>query len=246
MNPSSFALALLVLSFPMFAGITAAQTANDQKHRMAVTGHGEASGKPDIATITVGVVAQAANADDAVQQNSEIATRLFERLRAAGIEERDMQTSSFDVQPQYAQEQPDFPRQADGNVLPEITGYRVSNQVRIRVRQLDRVGTLLDELVQAGSNQIYGIQFSVADPKPLADKAKRSAVEDAFRVAKLYADAAGVELGGMLTLSEQIDQPQQPMGYARAMMAESSVPIAAGEYTVEATVHVEFEFKPRQ
>ena len=147
-----------------------------------------------------------------------------------------MQTSNFSVQPQYKQGQP-------GQQRAEIVGYQVSNQVRVQVRKLDALGPLLDGAVGEGANQMQGVSFSVAEPDPLLDEARRQAMADARRKAELYAKAAGVDVGRVLLIQE--DTPRLPEPLYRGMMmargaASDAVPVAAGEQEFHASITVTY------
>ncbi|MEM9364506.1 MAG: SIMPL domain-containing protein [Planctomycetota bacterium] len=210
--------------------------ADEIPRTIRVMGTGTAAGVPDIAMVNLGVTTEDAQASAAVKSNSRVVSKLLQMLSLQGIEERDTQTKGFNVRPVYSRDN------NRNRSAPQISGYSVSNQIRIRVRELDNLGRLLDELVAAGSNQISGISFDIDDPIKLQDAAKQAAVKDAMRVAKLYADAAGVRVGSLISLSESSSASQPPMPMARmAMAAEASaVPIAEGEKTITATIEAVF------
>lgn len=199
---------------------------------IVVEGSGMATAAPDMATVTAGVETAAETAADALRANGEAMRRVFERLEAAGIDRRDIATTSFDVDPRYAD------RRSAGDQAPRIVGYRVSNDVVVRVRQLDSLGTLLDALVSAGANRIGSIAFGLADPDELEDEARRAAVADATRKARLYAEAAGVDLGPLLRIDDTSWRGGPvPRPDMRALAAEA-VPIAEGERAVTAGVRM--------
>jgi uncharacterized protein YggE len=202
---------------------------------ISVAGEGRVAAAPDLATIQTGVVTHARQAREAVSANNEATERLLATLEEHGIAAKDVQTSSFDVRPEYE-------RDARGVSQPEIVGYRVTNQVRVRVRDLARLGRVLDAVVQAGSNQISGIVFDIDDPTDLLDAARKRAVADARRRAELYAAAAGVRVGRVLTISEEslYRPPPQPLARAAAMEMQAAVPVATGEQEPRARVHVLF------
>jgi hypothetical protein len=219
-------LAALALSAPVHAEEPAPRT-------ITITGEGEATAVPDIAWIDTGVVTEGKTAAEALAANTEAMEAVFKGLEEAGIEKRDMQTSQFSVYPVYEQMKPE-----DGPQTPKIGGYRVQNQLTLKVRDLDALGGILDKVVTLGSNQLSGIRFSIDEPKPLIDKAREAAVEDALRKAKLYARAAGVSLGQIMTITESGGGMPAPM-YMKASMAmerDASVPVAAGEQTLSSSV----------
>jgi hypothetical protein len=192
-----------------------------------------------MATISTGVVSEAATAKDALAKNNAAMAAVIATLKNASVAEDDIQTSNFSVQPKYP------PYQPNQTAAPRIVGYTVSNQVTAAVKDLKKLGAVLDGLVQAGSNQINGISFDVAEPKPMLDEARKKAVADARAKAELYASAAGVSLGRVVQIAESASvMPPQPMyRMAMAPAAAESVPIAAGQQTVAANVSVTFEIQ---
>ncbi|HAH09417.1 MAG TPA: hypothetical protein DCL54_02525 [Alphaproteobacteria bacterium] len=210
------------------------------EHRMArtisVNGEGEAYGRPDQASISTGVTSEAATAQAALSANTAQMTQVIAELKKAGIEDKDIQTSNFSVSPVYENEQPGIPRR------PKISSYRVSNSVSILVRDLSKMGAILDQVVQLGSNEVGGINFSIKDTKALMTEAREAAIADAKARAETYAKAAGVSVGRVLSISEGGAQAPVPMFAARAVALESApVPIEAGQQQVSATVSVVFE-----
>jgi len=200
---------------------------------ITVVGTGEAYGKPDIAHVQVGVVTEGATAAEALRKNNEAMGRLLTMLRKRGIEDRDFQTARFNISPRYkydkTQQEP-----------PIIAGYQVTNEVNVKVRKLSTLGEFLDETVSLGANQIRGISFDVADPAKLFDEARRKAMADAQHRAGIYAEAAGLKLGGPISIEEQAGRTA-PYPVARAeTMAAQSVPVAPGEQTF--TIHVTVSF----
>jgi len=206
---------------------------------IAVSGLGEVKTRPDMATISTGVVSEAATAKEALAKNNAAMAAVIAALKNAGVAEDAIQTSDFSVSPKYP------PYQPNQTTAPRIVGYTVSNQVTAKVKDLAKLGGILDTLVQSGSNQINGIAFGVDEPKAQLDEARKKAVADARARAELYAEAAGVSLGKVIQISESTAvMPPVPM-YRReaAMAADSSVPIAAGTQMVSATVSITFEIQ---
>lgn len=205
---------------------------------VTVVGSGKASAKPDLAEIQVGVVTQATTAAKALKDNTHAMTELFKAVKARGVADKDMQTSNFSINPMYRRGN----QQADHG--PEIVGYQVNNQIHIKVRQLASLGDVLDDVVTAGSNQIHGISFSVAEPAGLLDEARRKAMADARRKAELYAKAANVSLGDVLLIEEQSPHIPRPMfGAAPMARAAEAVPIATGEQDFGASITVTYRLK---
>ena len=197
---------------------------------MTVVGRGEAHGRPDLAVVTVGVVTQASTAAEALSANTGAMRALMEVLQKHEIESRDIQTVRFDVTPQRRHDQ-------RGRAEPEIVGYQVTNQVRVRLRDLQRLGTLLDEMVREGANRVQNVVFAVDDPQPLEDEARRQAVADARRKAELYAEAAGVTLGPTVRIQDQwVGIPRPPEPQFRALAVQEAVPVEPGELTITAQI----------
>ncbi len=218
---------------------TAATPAHSQEMKMprviSLTGHGESRMVPDMAVVNAGVSSEAATAAEALKANTEAMNKVMAALKGSGIADRDIQTSNFSVQPRY-----DY---NNNNSQPRLTGYIVSNTVTVSVRKIDSLGTLLDQLVQSGSNQINGVSFDVTDPQAALDEARKLAMADATRKAKLYAEAAGVSLGPIMSVAEG-QRYELPMR-SRAMMAEAAapVPVAAGEQVLAIDVNVVWEIR---
>lgn len=204
---------------------------------ITVSGQGTASGAPDMATINTGVTTKDPVAKEALARNSRAMKKIIELLKSRNIGDKDIQTSGFSVYPEYRRQ----PRSggAQSNV---IEGYRVSNNVSVKVRNISRLGEILDALVEAGSNQISGVSFSVSEPRPLLDEARKQAVDDARGRAELYAAATGVRVGKVISISEQAIQTPRPQFQRMAMAAEAmSVPIARGEQDVNASINIMYE-----
>ena len=205
---------------------------------VSLSGHGEVRSTPDIAFVTAGVTTQGTTAAEALAANTKAMTDLFAALKDAGIEDKDIQTSNFSVQPRY-----DF----SNNQAPKLVGYDVSNNVTVKLKKIETMGALLDKLVQSGSNQITGISFDVSKPDEAMDEARKLATQDATRKAKLYAQAMGIELGNVVQISEGSSAGPSPVPFVRgaAMMKADAapVPVAAGEQTIAADVNIIWEIK---
>ena len=213
--------------------------ADDSKapRTMALSGHGEVRVAPDMAMVTVGALSQSATAADALKANTASMQAIFAILKKAGIEDRDIQTSNFTVQPHY-----DYNNNNSGEP-PRIVGYDVSNSVMIAVRKLDAVGALLDKVVSVGSNQISGIQYQVAKPDAALDEARKLAVVEATRKAKVYSAASSVQLGDILSIAEGGGNQPPIVMQAKTIRAgeASDVPIAQGEQTISVDVNIVWE-----
>jgi len=222
-------LALLALqSSPSFA--------SDQpdKRTLSLTASGAVKTTPDKVDISTGVTSEAKTAREALDQNTDAMAKVVRALKEDGIEPKDIQTTNFSVNPVYEQK-------AEGRP-PLVIGYRVTNQVRISLHDIKKLGAILDKVVSLGANQIDSIEFGVEEPEALKDEARKLAIKNVSENAKLYADAAGVGLGPILAISEEESsyQPRYAAGAARMEMAKD-VPIEAGTATVEVRVSVTWE-----
>ncbi len=235
---------VFAMAFVAAAGMPV-QAGEQARRTLSLSGHGEVRAQPDIAIVRLGVEKQAREARVALRAASEAMTAVFAVLKDKwNVAEKDMMTSGFSVTPQYV-----YPKKAyEQEKGPKLVGYRVSNMLTVRVRDLKALGGILDELVRSGSNRISGISFTIDDPQPLRDEARRRAVRDALRKARLYAKEAGFALGPVLTMTERgssVPVPR-PMVAARvkAMAAEAlPVPVAAGEQAVTADVSMTWEIR---
>lgn len=205
---------------------------------MTISATGTASAAPDIARINMGVQTQAKTANAALADNNKRMSALLTALKQTGLAEKDIQTSQFSVSPQYANR-----RSSSGSYdePPLVIGYQVSNQVHVIIRDLDKLGVVLDKVVADGANRMNGISFSFDDPQPLMDEARRKAVAEANRKAALYAQAAGIALGRILTFNEQGGGQPRPMMAMARMESMSAVPIAVGESEISASVSITYE-----
>lgn len=229
MKSAALAGAIALLAAAAYSSVQAAEAVMAPR-TITVSGDAEVASKPDQARLSAGVVTQADTAAAALTANSTAMNRVFAALRAAGIPENRMQTSNFSVQPQYPPFRPD-------NQEPQrIIGYQVSNTVTVVVDDLTKVGPTLDALVRSGANQLGGIQFTIADPKPLAERARTLAVVDGAAKARTLATAAGVTLGPLMSIQETSSvRPIPVFAMARAVAAEAT-PIAEGEERVGVNV----------
>lgn len=199
---------------------------------MVVTGTGRVSAAPDMARVVFGVEVTAPTADRALRGASKRIAEALAILERFGIAPADVQTRSVALNPRYAQ-------RSGGNPL-KVVGFAASNTLSVTVRDLGRLGAVLDAVVKGGANRIHAISFSLADPAEQAAAARRAAVADAMARARTLADAAGVRLGPILEIAEQGGQAPVVPVRARAEFAAAEVPIAEGEVTVSATVTLRF------
>jgi len=230
-------VAALALITPAMAQETVpATTAALTGTRLDIVASGEVSAVPDIATIGAGVVTQAPTAAAAMSDNARRTAATVAAIRKAGVADRDIQTTSVSLSPQY--------RYAE-NQPPAITGYQASSRVSVRFRDVKAAGPILDSLVSSGANQIDGPVLSVDKPEPLLDQARQKAVAAAKARAELYARAAGLQVKRIVAISEGSSEPfpiVRPMPQmAMARSKEADTMIEAGEQRMSVSLAVTFE-----
>lgn len=233
-------LPLLLAGAIAFPHVAAAQeaTSNRPVPRIVVAGEGEAAVAPDMAILSLSVMREAETAREAMNQANEAMAAVIAAMKEQGIEARDLQTAGLQINPRYV-----YPKN-DGEEQPRIVAYQVSNTLTVRVRDIAKVGEVIDRSVTLGVNQGGSISFTNDDPAKALEEARKRAVEDAMARARTLAQAAGVNLGGILEISEQsFNAPPMPM-MARAARMEAafdSVPVEAGENSYRINVNVTFE-----
>lgn len=202
---------------------------------LSVAVQAESRRVPDVATISAGVVTQAADANAAMRDNATQMEKVMAAIRAAGIAERDIQTSGISVQPQY--------RYAE-NTPPTITGYQATNTVNLKVRDVAKLGKVLDALVANGANQINGPTFEVDKPDAAYDEARLAALKKAEARAQTYANATGMRVRRVVSINEGGAMPP-PMPMMRAMAsdayAKAETSVSPGETVLSVHLDVVFE-----
>ncbi len=202
---------------------------------LSITADARVERAPDVADLSAGVVTQAATASEALRANADRMSAVVAALKRAGVADRDVQTSSLNLQPQYKYQD---------NLPPVLTGYQASNTVSLRMRKLGDMGRIIDALVTVGANQISGPNFRVDQPDAALDEARAAAIAKARARAELYARAAGLHVKRILSIGENGSAPYPvPMYAARAqsMAMDKSTPVASGEVELTASVSVVFE-----
>ncbi|MBX9617597.1 MAG: SIMPL domain-containing protein [Hyphomicrobiales bacterium] len=234
-------IALAIAAACSTTSLHAADGDGAEPARLSLTGRGEAHATPDIATLTIGVVTQGANARDAAQANNRAMNEAVNSLKAGGVEARDLQTSNYTIQPLYTSD-------PNRSTTPRIASYRATNTLIVQIRDLTKVGDLLERAVSLGANTVSGPNFSLADPEMKRNEARKAAMADALARAKLYAEGLGFRLGRVLMVREG-----ETFARARALSAEvraaalpAPPPIEAGESTISANVSVDWEILPLQ
>jgi len=235
----------LIASLSAFAAVSPAQAierlidiANDRW--IEVAGEGAVSAAPDFALVTLGVTTTGKSVGEAMAANAKAANALVSVIKNEGVAPVDIQTSNIAISPMFSQ----LPRDEQGP--PTITGYSVSNHLTVTVRDLPRLGPLLDKAVAAGANSAYGVSFGHNDLSALLDRARPLALADARRKAEIYAKAGGANLGRLMTMTEEAG-PRAPVAFvsrAYAQAAAAPTPIEAGEDKLTVTVTARFELTP--
>ena len=211
-----------------------------------VSGAGTVTVAPDLAVLTVGVEARASNVQEALTEAAGAMTDIVSMLEAEGVESEDIQTRSFSINPQYTwRERTDD----EGGRYNErvLTGYTVNNRATVRMRDLDRVGEMVDLVARAGGDltRIEGVSFTVQDPEPHRAEAREAAVKQAMAKAEQFARDAGVTLGRVVLISEgggSVPAPRfltESLGLSVAA-AEVTTPISEGELEIRAIVQMVF------
>ena len=200
---------------------------------VTVTGEATVAVAPDAAVIRIGVTSQGKTAREASEANAKQMTAVLAAIKESGIADRDIQTSSLSLQPQY---------DPNKSGTARLIGFQVNNQVTIKIRDIGKLPAVLDRAIAAGANEMSGIEFVVSEQSKLLDQARDEAIADARRKAELYANAAGVKVGRVVAIS------RGRFGSAAAPVcrrcAPARFPIAPGEQTLRAVVTVSYELTP--
>ena len=205
---------------------------------LSVSAQAEASRVPDVASLSTGVVSQAADANAALRANAEQMDKVMGAIKAAGIAAKDIQTSGINVNPQY---------KYTDNQPPAITGYQASNTVSIKVREIGKLGKVLDALVASGANQVNGPSFEIDQHEAVYDEARRAALAKAQERAAMYAKSLDMQVRRIVSISEgggfQPPRPVMMMAKAEAFDRAASSPVSPGETTLTANLDVVFELQ---
>lgn len=210
--------------------LPAAQIAYAESAQITVTGEATVAVAPDMAVVSLGVTTTGKTAAEAMEANSSAMTAVMDRLRNAGVSETDLQTATLQLNPNW--------NSSSSSSAQSITGYTASNQVSVRLRALDTLGTVLDAAISDGANTLNGVSFDLANKRPVQDQARGAAVKDAIARATLLAEAAGVKLGKIAAITEG-GAAAGPTPMFR--MDAASVPVAAGELEITQSVTLTFD-----
>ncbi|MGF1649928.1 MAG: SIMPL domain-containing protein [Hyphomicrobiaceae bacterium] len=220
-------LALFLVSLVM---PTALAHADKSPRTITIHASGSVAAEPDQALISTGVSTQGRTAADALTANSKLMANVIDGLKALGIAPQDMQTADFSINERYTS--------APGQEA-RVTGYEVRNSLSVRVRNLAQLGEVLDKATALGANQFGGLTFLVSEAETLTDAARKAAVTNARRRAETLAQAAGVALGDIISITEGGAAMPRPMPMARGMIeAAQSVPIEAGQNELRTSVEI--------
>lgn len=226
----------LATAAPVAAGESPVRT-------ITVIGRGEVKAQPDTANTNIGVEVTAPTVDEAMAQAKERMAALLAALKALGIAEKDIQTSNFSVYFERTSTDMPTPRSEGGNAQQMPGFYRVSNMVQVTIRDLEQVGEVLETAVKAGANNIWGINFSVSDPATLEAAARENAVKDARARAEALAGLHGVELGGVMAVSEVVGGATPVFMEAAKALGGGGAPVEPGELTLSTQIQVVYAIK---
>jgi uncharacterized protein YggE len=229
-----------ILASTMIAALAAPALAQQfqQPPTLTVFGDGVATAAPDIAVVTLGVISESATAKDALAANATDMTAVISAITDAGIATKDIATSGLSVNPVYSDPS------KDPNGRSQVTGYRVQNQVTVKIRDLAQSGPLLDKVVTAGANRVTGIDFDIDKASALRDEAMKAAITEARRKAELMAEAAGVQLGAIQSVQTSEGGGVPIFRAQMAMKADVSTPVMGGEQQITANATLVYLIEP--
>ncbi|WP_040604185.1 SIMPL domain-containing protein [Sagittula stellata] len=223
---------LVAMTGPAFAQETPGQAPAQAPGRMTVSGEAKVVATPDMAVLRLGAQGRGETAAEAMDSTSAAVSAILARLQELGVAENDIKTTSLNLS-----EERRWNREQEVEVFE---GYLAENIVEVRVRDLDSLGAILGDVLDEGANRMQGLQFTLQDPREVEDEARRRAVADARAKAELYAEAAGVSLGTLVTLTDSATPIVRPMDLAEPVVMEAraakDVPVAAGEIEIRAEV----------
>lgn len=232
-------LGAAILSVALHTERAQAQTpdtgAEARRTDIGVNGTGRVFAQPDTAVVNVGVEITAPTLTSALKQANENMTQVLDAIKGQGVDAKDIQTTTFNVYPITSE-----PKEGE---TPQVTAYRVSNVATVKVRQINNVGQVLDAALTAGANFVGSILFTVDDPTKYQEQARTLAVKDAMAKAKTLADAAGVKLGKIVTITELGGgvQPLYRQVFVEAAVPSAAPPIETGQNEIAVTVEMHFE-----
>jgi uncharacterized protein len=230
------ALCIGALAAALLAHGASAQTSSDARFAattLDLSGHGEARQPPDLATIDLGVSATAPTAVEAMAQNAAVMTKVIAAMRAKGVAEHDIATSTLSLAPQYV-----YPQ----GQAPQLTGYQATNRITVTLSDLTQVGPVVDAGVAGGANEAGQISFGLKNRASAENFARLAAIKALDDKAQVMADAAGYHIRRLVNLSEASAASfPQPIAAMARMQAAPATPVETGEVVVSVDVHGEFE-----
>ncbi len=213
-----------------------------EKNILTLTGRGTVLAKPDIAYISTGVLSEAKTPIEGLEDNNAKMQSIFKLLEKAGIEKKHLQTSNFNIQPIYSHYRA---KPGKAQRPPQISGYRIQNNLTVKIIDLQTIGKILTALVQSGSNQLGNIRFDVSNKQELLMEARKKAVQNTLEKAKLYAQEAGFKLGNVLSLRETNPnaRPQfKSVARSAALQEDAGItPIAGGQGDLSLSVTIQWQ-----
>ena len=208
---------------------------NTPEHTITVSGDGRVLVKPDVADVQLGVTVRREHAKDSEQDAAAQMAKVVAALKAEGVADEDIQTATLSLQPTY-----DY----SNNSTPVITGYETDNIVSVTIRDISTVGETVDAAVDAGATAVNGITFRVDDPTKAEAQARQAAMKDAKAKADAMAQAAGVSITGVASISEVSAPMPQPIAYDMAAGAAApervTTPVQPGNVEMDVTVTVSY------
>ncbi|MHB9094644.1 MAG: SIMPL domain-containing protein [Eubacteriales bacterium] len=236
-------VALLLMTYGAgLNGIPATANQDPAKSSLNVSGQGKVSAKPDMAYVTAGVTTDAKTAKDALTENNQLMEKVINTIKAEGISDNDIQTSSYNLSPRY-----DYISQKNGGGRQVLLGYTATNEVRVTVRNINAVGKVLDSVVSAGANLSGGITFTLSEGKmeKAYAEALTAALKNAEGKAQTLAKGLGVIIGQPKEVSEGGSNPRSVYNeafYDKAMAAAPQVPVSPGQMEISAAVSLRYEY----
>jgi uncharacterized protein YggE len=234
MKRKTMLIGILVVAAAVLAACGASPQGAESR-TLSINGSGMVNLAPDMATINLGVMSEAADVQSATAESNRVIEKIKEVLVEFGVEESDIQTTNFSVYP-YSEYGYELEQTAE-------TRYRVDNNVTVTIRELDKLGEVLNETILAGANSIYGVQYGISDQEDAYNQALEAAVENAKERAEFLAEASGAELGEMVTISTYYGGGS-PVPYAEAAFGigggSGMVPVSPGSLVIRVDVSVVF------
>ncbi len=228
---------LAIVSLFLLASVSQIVNTATTTNTVSFSGEGKVTAKPDIAVISFSIVTQATESKQAQDDNSKKSNAITDYLKQQGIADKDIKTSNYNVYPQYDYRIPQI------NGSPRISGYQVSQSFELKVRNLDKVSTLLDGLVKNGANQVSNLGFKIDNPEKLKSEARAKAIADAKSKADVLKNQLGISLGRIINFSENTGGYPMPVMYDAMTKGVGmgggvapSIPSGENEITVDVTI----------